>query len=98
MSDLSTNTAMSAPARKHAAHTRPCIELPNGEVAEPRRQFAENTVGATDRTVRKWDLPTLYVAGVAYILRNASLAMLAERARRRNEPYLHRRPGRKPTK
>jgi len=97
MTDLSLDTPTLAPARRgHVAHTRPCIPLPDGsDELEPRRQWAER-IGITDRTARKLNLRTTYIGGVAYVPRNASTQQLAENARRRNEPYLGRRPGRKP--
>jgi hypothetical protein len=72
------------------AKERPRIPLPDGDFLEPRRQWAEG-IGITDRSARKLNLPTTYVANVAYVPHNASLQVIAERVRRPNQPPTKRR-------
>ena len=60
---------------------RPNIKLPDGEVLVPRAIFARDNLGVCDKTCLRWDLPTTYVGGVAYVARNASLKIVAERVR-----------------
>ena len=85
MSD--TSTALSARVRREA---RPRIYLPGGEVLEPRANFAAE-MGVCDKTAARMDLPTTYVGGVAYVARTASLKIVAERVRRRNQPRRRRK-------
>ena len=96
-----TDLAINTPAltrRPRTAKSRPRIQLPDGDELVPRQQFADE-VGFTDRTARKLNLPTTYIANTAYVLRNASLAIIAARVQSRNdgEPQ-RRRPGRKPAR
>ena len=86
MSDIST---IGTPRRTR--EMRPNIKLPDGEVLVPRAIFARDNLGVCDKTCRRWDLPTTYVGGVAYVARNASLKIVAERVRRRNQPSQRRR-------
>lgn len=72
---------------------RPDIKLPDGDVLKPRRDFARN-IGVSDRTAQRMNLPTAYVGGVAYVLCNESLQIVAERVKRRNQPPQQRRRGR----
>jgi hypothetical protein len=81
MNDLSSDTA----AR------RPRIELPNGDTLEPRREFARDTLGVCDKTAQRMNLPTTYIANVAYVARNASLKIIAERIQRRGQQPQRRR-------
>ena len=37
------------------------------------------------------NFPTIYIGGVAYVLRNASLQILADKVTRRNQPAKRRR-------
>jgi hypothetical protein len=85
MSD--TSNALSPRVRSEA---RPSIHLPDGEVLEPRANFAAE-MGVCDKTAARMDLPTTYVGGVAYVARTASLKIVAERVRRRNHPPQRRR-------
>jgi hypothetical protein len=75
----------------HAAARRPHIELPNGDVLEPRREFARDTLGVSDKTAQRMNLPTTYVGNLAYVARNASLKIIAERIQRRNSQPQRRR-------
>jgi hypothetical protein len=89
MSDAAT-----APTQRHwKREDRPDILLPDGEVLRPRVKFADD-VKLSEDTLRKMNLPTVYVGGVAHVKQNASLMLIAGGARRRNEPALHRRRGR----
>jgi hypothetical protein len=87
-----TDTTAAVPLRHYPQkHERPDIPLPNGDMAVPRERFGKNTLGVSDDTVRKMNLPTLYVAAVAYIIQNAALDELASRAKRRNEKKAKKR-------
>jgi hypothetical protein len=68
------------------AARRPHIELPNGEVLEPRSEFARGTLGVSDKTAQRMNLPTCYVGGVAYVPRNASLKIVADGVRQSKNP------------
>jgi hypothetical protein len=57
-----------------------------GDTAHLRIDWAENELGVADRTVARMRLPTIYVGGWAYILRNASQKLLAENPRFRRLP------------
>jgi hypothetical protein len=98
MSDFAVDTsAPRAPKKQRpTAKTRPRIPTADGDFLEPRQQWA-GVVGITDRSARKLNLPTVYIAGVAYVPHRRSTEILVDRAQRRNEPAPHRRPGRKPT-
>lgn len=85
MSD--TPTALSPRVRREA---RPSIHLPDGEVLEPRANFASE-LGVCDKTAARMNLPTTYVGGTAYVARTASLKIVAERVGRRNQPPQRRR-------
>jgi hypothetical protein len=61
------------------------IELAD-DTAELRCHFADNTLGVSDRTTARMNLPTIYVGNVPYILRNKSLKIIAERGLRHGEP------------
>jgi hypothetical protein len=89
MSDLSINTA--APRTPRTRQSRQEIHLPSGEVLMPRAQFARDVIGVCERTAVRLNLPTTYVGGVAYVARDASLKIVAERVKRRNEPAKRRR-------
>jgi hypothetical protein len=70
------------------------IELPNGSTLIPRREFAD-ILGEDERTTRKRNLPTTYIANLAYVDREASLKIVAEGLHCRNqpEPRLRKRLG-----
>jgi hypothetical protein len=88
MSDISTEIA--APTKRRGRQPRRRIDLPNGDWLEPRAEFADG-LGTTERTVRRMNVPTTYIANVAYVPHNASMQVIAERVRRRNEPPKKRR-------
>jgi hypothetical protein len=66
------------------------IALPDGDALVPREVFA-NEVGVSDRTARRMDLPTVFVAGFAFVKRNASLQVIADKVKRKNMPPKRRR-------
>jgi hypothetical protein len=65
------------------------IEL-NGDVAKPRRQFATEDLNISDRSAQRMNLPTVYLGGVAHVLVNASLKIIADRAHQRRAPKKRR--------
>jgi hypothetical protein len=88
-----TSTAPAAPAQQQRhwrREDRPDIKLPNGEILTPRIKFADD-VKLSEDTLRKLNLPTVYLAGVAHVKKNASLMLIANGAKRRNEPPARRR-------
>jgi hypothetical protein len=82
MSDLSIDTA--APRIPRTRQSRQEIHLPSGEVLMPRANFARDVIGVCERTAARMNLPTTYVGNVAYVARDASLKIVAERVERRN--------------
>jgi hypothetical protein len=88
-----SDTAIVPPPRRQVylrKHERPNIKLPDGDVLMPRAKFARS-IGLSDDTVRDMNLPTVIVAAVAHVRRNASLMAIASRTKRRNEPPARRR-------
>jgi hypothetical protein len=81
VSDIQPTTVASRPTRE----SRPDIALPDGETLQPRVKFCRE-IGITEKTATRWDLPTTYIGGCAYVTRNASLKILAGRVRRRHQP------------
>lgn len=67
------------------------IPLPDGDVLIPRDTFATRDLHCDDRTVRRMNLPTVYVGGFPYVRRNASLLAVADKAKARNTPPVRRR-------
>jgi hypothetical protein len=88
MSDLISAPEARRPRRRHVPRR---ISMPDGEVMELRRQFAEEELSVCDRTATRMNLPTIYIGGHAYIARNASLRIIADRVQRRNQPAKRRR-------
>jgi hypothetical protein len=88
MSDFVTidDTAVCRRPRRRLAE----IPLPNGDTLVPRADFARNEIGTSEKTAQRLNLPTTYIGGVAYVLRNASLQILAATVRRRNQPSKRR--------
>lgn len=66
------------------ASSRRHIELAD-DVLMPRREFAKDTLGVTDKTAARMNLPTTYIGNVAHVLKNASLRVIASRVRRPNQ-------------
>jgi hypothetical protein len=89
-----TETSTSPAQQRHwRREDRPDIVLPTHgepETLMPRARFAEH-VKLSEDTLRKLNLPTVYVAGVAHVKKNASLMLIADGAKRRNEPPTRRR-------
>jgi hypothetical protein len=77
MSDSTPAAARSGPGRH--------IDLPTNDTLMPRREFAKDVLGITDKTARGMNLPTTYIGGVAHVLKNASLRVVAERVHRPNQ-------------
>ena len=69
----------------------PEISLPDGDTAIPRLDFAHSVIGSCERSVTRMNLPTIYIGGVAYVMRNASLQIIAAKATRRNQLTKRRR-------
>jgi hypothetical protein len=67
------------------------IDLPDGDVLIPREDFAKK-VGVSDRTARRLNFPTVFIAGYAFVKQNASLQIIADKVKRKNEPPKRRRP------
>jgi hypothetical protein len=84
MSEVITTTA----PRNYRPKPRPDITIA-GKVWKPRVNLA-NKLGFTDRTAQRMNWRTTYIAGVAYCPEEESLADLAAKARRRNEPAKRR--------
>jgi hypothetical protein len=90
VADFFGRFALGCPTMNGAAHTmakkfrreHPHIQL-RSDTAVPRRDFAQQ-VGISDRTARRLNLPTMYMANVAYVMRNGSLEIVADRVKRRN--------------
>jgi hypothetical protein len=72
----------------------PIIKLPSGEDLVPRSDFAEHEIGVAEKTLKRLNLPTTYVGGKAYVARIASLQIVADSVRRRNQPPQRRRGAR----
>jgi hypothetical protein len=66
------------------------IALPDGDTLIPREMFA-NEVGISDRTARRMDFPTVFIAGYAFVKRSASLQIISDKAKRKNAPQKRRR-------
>jgi hypothetical protein len=95
MSDITTINP-TTPAVRRPRQRVAEIKLPDGETLVPRADFA-NKVGVSEKTCKRWDLPTTYIAGVAYVQQNSSLKIIAGTVRRRNQPAA-RLPHRGPRK
>lgn len=90
MTDLGTVSDKARPKRGPRRADRKPIPLPNGDFLQPRLDFA-GELGIHERTVSRFNLPTLYIGGIAFVTHNASLAIIAEGIRRRNQPPVRRR-------
>lgn len=65
---------------------RPHPHIPvNGDTAVPRRELAEVDLGVSDKTASRMKLHTFYLGGVAYVLRNQSLEIIAGGVKHRNQ-------------
>jgi hypothetical protein len=79
MSDTSIKEIIRRPRR-----TLSQIEIP-GDVLIPRKVFARDEIGVCERTATRMNLETVYVGGVAFVARNASLKIIADQLQRRNQ-------------
>jgi hypothetical protein len=64
---------------------RRAIEI-DGDVAKPRRQYADEDLDISERSVARMNLPTVYIGGIAHILTGAAGKVIADRARERRKP------------
>jgi hypothetical protein len=94
MTDISTINSATRQSRQR--QRVPEIRLPGGDVLVPRKDFCDS-LGVTERTGRRqWNFPTTYIAGIAYVQRDASLQIVAGTVHRRNQPtrpHLRKRKG-----
>jgi hypothetical protein len=76
---------MSNDSPEHALepHT---ISLPDGDTLLPRKDFAKDILHVSDKTAMRMNLPTTLIGGKAYVARNASLKVVADKVRRPNQP------------
>jgi hypothetical protein len=77
MSDSTPAAARSGPGRH--------IDLPTNDTLMPRREFAKDVLGVTDKTASRMNLPTTYIGNVAHVQKNESLRQVAATARRPNQ-------------
>jgi hypothetical protein len=56
------------------------IELTN-DTLEPRRDFARERLGVSERTVVRMYLPTIYIGGVAHVPIRASLQAIEDQVK-----------------
>lgn len=80
MSNISTTTP-----HQRRPHSRRHIEV-DGDILMPRVEFAHDILGVSDKTASRMGLPTTYIGSLAYVLKNASLEIVAAKVRRRNQP------------
>jgi hypothetical protein len=66
------------------------ILLPDGDHLYPREQFAAEVLGVSDKTAKRYNLPTVYIGGSPFVKHNAALQQLAGGARRLNQPAKRR--------
>jgi hypothetical protein len=95
MSDIATINP-TTPAASRPRQRVPEIKLPGGDTLVPRADFVSK-LGVCERTAKRWDLPTTYIGGVAFVQRDASLQIIASTVHRRNQPAA-RLPHRGPRK
>jgi hypothetical protein len=70
--------------------TRPRIPFPHSNDEGQARADLAAEIGIADRTAARKNWPTFYVGGVAYVMRNATLKLIAAEAKRRHEPQPRR--------
>jgi hypothetical protein len=56
------------------------------DTLKPRRLFATEDLGVSDKTASRMDLPSTVVGGVVHVLVNASRKVIADRAHQRRKP------------
>ena len=90
MSDIATiNPTTPAVRRPRQRQRVPEVRLPGGDVLVPRATFV-GELGVTERTARRWNFPTTYIGGIAFVQRDASLQIIAASVRRRNQKVAER--------
>jgi hypothetical protein len=67
----------------------PEIAIPD-DVLIQRKLFARTVLGVSERTTTRMDLPTTFISGIAYVARDASIKIVADQVRRRNQPVKRR--------
>jgi hypothetical protein len=87
---MSVTLTAPQPRSRLTRDTRPDIQLPNGKKLQPRFRFAEE-LGLSERTVKRMNLATTYIGNVAYVETEASLLVIADTLKRRNQPQRRRR-------
>lgn len=85
-----TNTTLTTDPPRRRPHLRRHIDI-GDDVLMPRAEFAQEILGVSDKTAARMNLPTTYIGNVAHVLKNASLKIVADRVRRRNQPPTRRR-------
>jgi hypothetical protein len=91
---MTDNATVLVGRKRRGPQPRRRIDLPDGDYLEPRTEFAIDTLGVSDRTCARMNLPTQYIGSVAYIKHNASLRLLDQRSRPPLPPPAKRRSGR----
>ncbi len=81
MSDQSSQNTV----KSRRPHPRHHIEIA-GDVLMPRDEFALEVLGVCTKTAARMNLPTTYIGGLAFVARDASLKIVAEKVRQRNQP------------
>jgi hypothetical protein len=97
MSDANFSTTdVSAVCVPRAGTRVPKTDLPSividGQTWDPRAQKLAPDLGICDATLARKKFPTMYVGGVAYLCREATLREMASQARRRNEAPIEAAP------
>lgn len=77
-------------AERRRPRERVSIQLPDGDVLDPRKKFADD-LGVSEKTVARMNPPTTYIGNVAHVKRNATLQIISDRALRKNQPPKRRR-------
>jgi hypothetical protein len=55
-----------------------------------RELFARTVLGVSERTAARMDLPTTLISGIAYVTRDASIKIVADKVKRKNQPVKRR--------
>jgi hypothetical protein len=70
--------------------TRPDIILPNGKILRPRARIAKE-LAVCEKTLARMNLPTTYVAGVAYGVVDDAPKAISDSLKQKNQPPKKRR-------
>jgi hypothetical protein len=69
----------------------PLPEIPvDGDVLMRRELFARTVLGVHERTATRMGFPTVYISGIAYVARDASLKIVTDKLACRNKPAKRR--------